>query len=226
MPNINAVSLGTLSNLGDKVFSTKYYWIPGFHNGNEYILDILTSIDGDIKPLGARETGHNSIKLNTLLGRKWNQKNELRYDPPPYDHGGEGDCLRIRYDNNKTQFKIKAANCSLKLRLICAKIHNKCADPDSWGTGRKKRDVGNAVAHSTDRLDLILNPKNEKKLRKQTKAAEKKAREVYQKLDLEKSYNSVFELMWYSQMPCFDILNITSNSYNDFGRNLQREIFE
>ena len=103
--------------------------------------------------------------------------------------------------------------------MICAKIHNKCAAPETWG--RKKRDVGNAVAHSTDTLDQILNPKNKETLKRHNEVAEKKARQVFQKLDLEKSYNSVFELMWYSQMPCFDIVNITSKSYNDFGKNLQ-----
>ena len=33
---------------------------------------------------------------------------------------------------------------------------------------------------------------------------------MYKKLSLEKSYKSIFELMWYSQLPCFDVANITT----------------
>ena len=30
-------------------------------------------------------------------------------------------------------------------------------------------------------------------------------------IDMEKSYTSLFELLWYSQIPCFDVENVTSN---------------
>ena len=36
-------------------------------------------------------------------------------------------------------------------------------------------------------------------------------------MDLDKSYASLFELMWYSQMPCFDILNVTSKQNQRHG---------
>ena len=35
-------------------------------------------------------------------------------------------------------------------------------------------------------------------------------RDAYMKIDLDKSYPSLFELLWYSQLPCFDVLNVTS----------------
>ena len=35
-------------------------------------------------------------------------------------------------------------------------------------------------------------------------------RNAYKKIDLDKSYPSLFELLWYSQLPCFDVLNVTS----------------
>ena len=36
-------------------------------------------------------------------------------------------------------------------------------------------------------------------------------------MDLDKSYPALFELLWYSQLPCFDVLNITStkDEYGD-----------
>jgi hypothetical protein len=42
-------------------------------------------------------------------------------------------------------------------------------------------------------------------------------REVYKNIDLEKSYNALFELLWYSQMPCYDVMDVTSNKKNEFG---------
>ena len=36
-------------------------------------------------------------------------------------------------------------------------------------------------------------------------------------MDLEGSYKSLFELLWYSQLPCFNVLNITSEK-DDYGK--------
>ena len=48
---------------------------------------------------------------------------------------------------------------------------------------------------------------------------EKEAREEYEtnfgSLDLEKSYRNLFELLWYSHLPCFGIQNITSLRKNE-----------
>jgi hypothetical protein len=43
------------------------------------------------------------------------------------------------------------------------------------------------------------------------------AKEAYKKLDFEKSYRALFELLWYSQMPCYDVRDVTSNKKNEFG---------
>ena len=47
-------------------------------------------------------------------------------------------------------------------------------------------------------------------------AITKQAREQYDSnfgdLDFEKSYESLFEILWYSQLPCFDVRNVTSDA--------------
>ena len=80
---------------------------------------------------------------------------------------------------------------------------------------RKREDA--AAAHSTDNLDLIFNPENEDKLRQDKEAAKRQAQEIYEKMDFEKGYDSLFELMWYSQMPCFDMISVTSLKDHEFG---------
>ena len=41
---------------------------------------------------------------------------------------------------------------------------------------------------------------------------------MYDAIDLESSYYNIFELLWYSQLPCFDVLNVTTKVQEDFGR--------
>ena len=45
-------------------------------------------------------------------------------------------------------------------------------------------------------------------------------RETYKNMNMDESYPHMFELLWYSQLPCFDIVNITTKSNQDHGRNL------
>ena len=78
-----------------------------------------------------------------------------------------------------------------------------------------------AEEHSTDRLDLIFDPANEEKLREDNEAAREQAREIFAGIDFEASYDSLFELMWYSQMPCFDMINVTSAKNHEFGETSQ-----
>ena len=76
------------------------------------------------------------------------------------------------------------------------------------------------MEHSTDRLDLIFDPANKEKLRKDNEAAREHAREAFAGIDYGRSYESLFELMWYSQMPCFDMINVTSAKNHQFGERL------
>jgi hypothetical protein len=36
-------------------------------------------------------------------------------------------------------------------------------------------------------------------------------------MDMEKSYQALFELLWYSQLPCYDVMDVTSTKKNEFG---------
>ena len=43
-------------------------------------------------------------------------------------------------------------------------------------------------------------------------------REAYTEIgDLDAIYPNLFELLWYSQIPCFDILNITTSANQEHG---------
>ena len=40
---------------------------------------------------------------------------------------------------------------------------------------------------------------------------------MYATMDLDQTYTALFELMWYSQIPCFDILNVTTKDKQNHG---------
>ena len=42
-------------------------------------------------------------------------------------------------------------------------------------------------------------------------------RNMYYTMDLKGSYSALFELMWYSQIPCFNILNVTTKANQNHG---------
>ena len=44
-------------------------------------------------------------------------------------------------------------------------------------------------------------------------------------MNLDKSYPHLFELLWYSQLPCFDIVNVTTKANEDHGKSQAFKFF-
>ena len=66
-----------------------------------------------------------------------------------------------------------------------------------------------------EKLNLMLDP-NQKEFRmKKSSDAKKKYDDEFGELDFEAAYAKLFEILWYSQLPCFDIRNITSQNKDE-----------
>ena len=50
------------------------------------------------------------------------------------------------------------------------------------------------------------------------------SRDTYKSINLDKSYQSLIELLWYSQLPCFDVVNVTTKVNEEFGNSLSWEL--
>ena len=62
------------------------------------------------------------------------------------------------------------------------------------------------------KLNLLLDP-SKKRERNETKhLAEENYYKQFGDMDMITSYKYMYEVLWYSQLPCFDLKNITSNS--------------
>ena len=73
------------------------------------------------------------------------------------------------------------------------------------------------IEHKTESLELIFNPAEAAKREASIAAAKMQAKATFAKIDLEKSYPALFELLWYSQMPCFDVKSVTSTVKDEYG---------
>ena len=82
-------------------------------------------------------------------------------------------------------------------------------------TGRRKRQV----AGTTASLDAIFANKKSSdiKLNNDAEKSKQAYKRNFRKMNMEKSYPSLFEILWYTQLPCFDVENVTSEFRDQHG---------
>ena len=81
---------------------------------------------------------------------------------------------------------------------------------------RRKRNI-DEVVHTADSLEQLFDPAKEENRTKDLEKARNSTREIFENLDLDQSYKSLFELLWYSQLPCFDVEGVTSTKNHQYG---------
>ena len=64
-----------------------------------------------------------------------------------------------------------------------------------------------------DSAQLSLNPTKTEEREKKTNASIQKYEETFGALDTDRTYLKLFELLWYSQMPCFDVKGSDSTAH-------------
>ena len=99
---------------------------------------------------------------------------------------------------------------------ICFRQPVNCSASDqTLQSGRKKRENDPSEAS----LDNIFKNKKTSGLKLESNANQAKAayKESFKKMNLDKSYPSLFEILWYTQLPCFDVENVTSEFRDQYG---------
>ena len=81
---------------------------------------------------------------------------------------------------------------------------------------RKKRAAPKPPKQKSVLDDFFIPELNEQAAIK-AEIAQKAFTENFQSMDLDESYESLFEILWYSQLPCFDVESVTSNEDGQFG---------
>ena len=99
---------------------------------------------------------------------------------------------------------------------ICFRQPVNCsASEQTQPAGRKRR----ATDPTEATLDNIFKNKRTSGFKLESNANQAKAayKESFKKMDLDKSYPSLFEILWYTQLPCFDVENVTSEFRDQYG---------
>ena len=66
-----------------------------------------------------------------------------------------------------------------------------------------------------ERLDVLLDPEKKETRGKMEEDARKQFDEQFGNMSWTEAYESMFQLMWYSQLPCFDVNQITSTKMDE-----------
>ena len=64
-------------------------------------------------------------------------------------------------------------------------------------------------------LNMMLDPSKAAYRANKIETAKKKYHDDFDQINISKSYNKVFELLWYTRLPCFDVKGITSQERDE-----------
>ncbi len=124
-------------------------------------------------------------------------------------------CTTVQ-DNPKGGFDYFLVDCddvSQMASTLCVKYPVNCSEVanGNYTGGLTKR----AIKESN--LDDVF--VKTKRIKRENEAQKARAAFAanFRKMDLKKSYPSLFEILWYTQLPCFDVENVTSNANGDYG---------
>ncbi len=108
-------------------------------------------------------------------------------------------CLTGKVNYKTLKLDLFTTDCSEKHVIICRRVLFKrpnCQLPSKF--------MNNSV------FGLIFNPnkRQQNKLAIAYRKAEMK--DIFQRLDITDAYHSIFQTLWYSSLPCFDVRNLTA----------------
>ena len=139
----------------------------------------------------------------------------------------DSQCSYAKYQDDKSLITNLMTCNSTTLNNICVKTTPACTglDASTELLNRQKRSaqVDNSeepyfrAADDGNPLDMIFHPSKKEEYESFLHEAKKEYEDKFSGLDMQKSYDSLFELLWYTQMPCFDTGDFNTNAENRNG---------
>jgi hypothetical protein len=118
------------------------------------------------------------------------------------DVGKNFQCLIAAYNCTSKILDAISEDCLNKHAIICRKVL--LAKPPNCTKSRYFRE--------NSMIEILLDPLAALYFRQIVSYKKAESKSMIQKMDLRGAFESLFSTLWYSQLPCFDIRNITSNS--------------
>ena len=72
-----------------------------------------------------------------------------------------------------------------------------------------------SVPPGIEKLNKMLDPSKQLERENAVNISKAKYRKEFESINMEQSYPNLFEVMWYSQMPCFDVRGLTSEAKDE-----------
>ena len=105
--------------------------------------------------------------------------------------------------------------CNIFRRRRGAEIYEEYDNETIYRAPRKRRYV------EDPKFDVFLNPSKKSQQKETLKNLTRKFQKVFKSMDMQSSYPALFQVLWHSVNPCFDIRNWTS-SYRDQKSTIKR----
>ena len=137
----------------------------------------------------------------------------------------EPQCASAKYQKNASLTTITTACNSAKLNNVCMKNALICpgiqASADT--SNRRKRsdnstdEVKLQPLDPENPLEMIFHPSKKGEQGALLQEAKREYEENFKGMDMQKSYNSLFELLWYTQIPCVSTGDNSTNAQHKTG---------
>ena len=121
------------------------------------------------------------------------------------DENGQG-CVVASVMKN--QLLLRPVNCSLAYSAVCKAVKNTACNATTSTPDE---------ASSHPLLDYIFDPGLRAKSAMSSQSMTKDIRSLFKRLNQTAAYKSLFSMMWYSTLPCFDVQNVTSDKDGEKG---------
>ena len=110
------------------------------------------------------------------------------------------------------QIALRPATEKSKATILCQMglISDCIDDNDQLGTNKETN-----LTSGIKTLNLLLDPAKASEREMKAKEAKEKYHQDFAQLDIPKSYTNLFELFWYTKLPCFDVHDVTSKTKDE-----------
>ena len=167
--------------------------VPGITSGVDIFVD--NHRDGDDEPLYRFEWNEGYIAANTFANLTLGA-----VDDP------EWTCFQIHYLATSKKFQGRQADCGESKKVVCISWQEEAVD---CSAAAEAPDANATSWRDGVRVEPILNPTKNKALRQGRAKKELRFRSAFAAMNITAAYPNLFELLWYSQLPCFDVKGVT-----------------
>ncbi len=145
----------------------------------------------------ATRTSFGQFKFESRFINETNYQN-INYISDNGDLTNHG-CLTAKFNKTSKRLDLYTTDCFEKHLILCRKV--RFVKPNCSTT--------TSAFTNLNPFSIMLNP--DLKLHYHRAIAYQKAEvmSMFKRLDLKKSYESIFQTLWYSSLPCFSVINIT-----------------